>query len=102
MAAALVLSVGASAQQKGGGLFGRGQNDRDNSFEVGTSGVFNQGFGSNGSTLHNQGFGGNNGGITNQNFDVPIGSGLLVFMAAGSGYALSKKNKNKTNNKNRQ
>lgn len=99
MAVALSLPIGASAQQEGGGLFGRGQNEYNNPGEVSTSGVLNQGFGSNGSTLFNQGFGGTNGGITNQGFAVPIGSGLLVLMATGAGYASIKKNKkNKKSN----
>lgn len=115
MAVALALPIGASAQQEGGGLFGRGQNEYNTPGEVSTSGVLNQGFGSNGSMLHNQGFGGTgggfgnqgfggtNGGITNQGFAVPVGCGLLVLVAVGAGYASIKKNKKnkKTNQQNR-
>lgn len=59
-----------------------------------TGGLFNQGFGGTHGGLDNQNFGGTQGGITNEGFDVPIGSGLLVFVAAGAGYAsLKKRNK---------
>ena len=54
----------------------------------------NQGFGFTQDGLDNQGFGATNGGITNQTFgETPMGSGLLILLAAGAGYATLKKRK---------
>lgn len=52
-------------------------------------GVGNQGFGGGNGDIGNQGFGANQGGITNQGFGegAPLGSGLIVLMIAGVGYA---------------
>lgn len=50
--------------------------------------------------IDNQQFAGNNhgeGNINNQSFDVPIGSGLIIMLAAGGAYVL-KKRKNKSIN----
>ena len=113
MAGGLVSPSPAAAQHEGGGLLGRGQNDREAPGEVHGSGLLNQGFGSSGSTLFNQGFGGTQGGlgnqgfggtqggITNQGFQVPMGSGLLVLVAAGAGYASLKKRNKKQNKQNK-
>lgn len=114
MAVGLASPPTAAAQHEGGGLFGRGHNDRTSSGEVNGSGVLNQGFGGTTGGLLNQGFGGTqgglgnqnfggtHGGITNQGFDVTIGSGLFVLVAAGAGYASLKKRNKKQNKKNKQ
>ena len=108
MAGGLVLSPPMVAQNDGSrGLFGRGgNNDYANRSEVGASGLLNQGFGATAGNLtnqgfgftqdglDNQGFGATNGGITNQTFgETPMGSGLLILLAAGAGYATLKKRK---------
>ena len=108
MAGRLVLSPPMVAQNDGSqGLFGRGgNNDYVNRSEVGASGLLNQGFGATSDNLSNQGFGftqdgldnqgfgATNGGITNQTFgETPMGSGLLILLAAGAGYATLKKRK---------
>lgn len=108
MAAGVVLSPPMVAQNDGSrGLFGRGgNNDYANRNEVGASGLLNQGFGATAGNLtnqgfgftqdglDNQGFGATNGGITNQTFgETPTGSGLLILLAAGAGYATLKKRK---------
>lgn len=108
MAGGLVLSPPMAAQNDGSrGQFGRGGNNGyANRSEVGASGLLNQGFGATagnltnqgfGATagnLFNQGFGATNGGITNQTFGAtPMGSGLLILLAAGAGYATLKKRK---------
>ena len=107
MAEGLLLSPSMVAQNDGSrGLFGRGgNNDYVNRSEVGASGLLNQGFGATSDNLSNQGFGftqdgldnqgfgATNGGITNQTFGAPLGSGLLIMLAAGAGYATLKKRK---------
>ena len=107
MAAGVVLSPPMVAQNDGSrGLFGRGgNNDYANRSEVGASGFLNQGFGATAGNLtnqgfgftqgglDNQGFGATNGGITNQTFGAPLGSGLLILLAASAGYATLKKRK---------
>ncbi len=96
MAGGLVLSPPMVAQNDGSrGLFGRGGNNGyANRSEVGASGLLNQGFGATAGNLFNQGFGATNGGITNQTFGAtPMGSGLLILLAAGAGYATLKKRK---------
>ena len=104
---ALLFPIDMPAQQYGSnGLFGRGgNNDYVNRSEVGASGLLNQGFGATSDNLSNQGFGftqdgldnqgfgATNGGITNQTFGAPLGSGLLIMLAAGAGYATLKKRK---------
>ena len=87
------------AQQDGsGGLFGRG-NLRDGIEAQG--GILNQGFGGTQGGVTNQTFGGTQGGITNQTFgETPLGSGLLVMLAAGAGYATIKSKKKKNNKSN--
>ena len=61
-----------------------------------TSLMGKQGSGGTQGGLDNQDFGGTHGGITNQGFDVPLGSGLLVLVAAGAGYASLKRRDKKT------
>lgn len=57
-----------------------------------TNGLFGfQGFGGANGDINNQGFGGFQGGITNQGFsETPLGSGWLVMLVAGLGYATAK------------
>ena len=106
MSGGLVLSPPMVAQNDGSrGLFEGGNNDYANRSEVGASGLLNQGFGATAGNLtnqgfgfaqdglDNQGFGATNGGITNQTFGAPLGSGLLILLAAGAGYATLKKRK---------
>ena len=39
-----------------------------------------------------------NTGISNQQFGAPLGSGLIVMVAAGAGYAIIKRRKNNAKN----
>ena len=88
MAAALSLPLGASAQ--GQGLFGG---------DAGGGGYPLLGKGGGGAGVESpsfghQAFGANQeGGFTHQSFTSPTGSGLLVLLAAGMGYAAAKKRK---------
>ena len=101
----MLLPVGASAQQRYlyGGLFGYNTwftNAEEQEYglfryaveEDGYYNLFNQQFGSDeqgGYELYNQTFG--------QDYEeAPLGSGLLILVAAGAGYALKK---SKSNNK---
>lgn len=103
-----LLSPPIVAQNDGSrGMFGRGGNNNyANRSVVGASRLLNQGFGATDGNLtnqgfgftqdglDNQGFGATNGGITNQTFgETPMGSGLLILLAAGAGYATLKKRK---------
>ena len=107
MLLALLPSQTMTAQQDGShGLFGRGGNRDGTNISGGvmnqgfgaTSGNFiNQGFGFTQGELTNQGFGGTDGSITNQTFGTPLGSGLFVLLAAGTGYATLKTKKRKSN-----
>ena len=56
-----------------------------------TQSITNQTFGSNGYNLDNQTFGSNGYNLTNQTFGAPLGSGLLIMVMAGLGYAIVKK-----------
>ena len=93
MAALLSVPIAASAQYDGSrGVFGRGfeaEAEPSRSLMSGATGGYN---------LHNQQFGSEeNGGynLYNQSFEeVPLGSGLLILMAAGAGYALKKRKNN--------
>ena len=80
-------SICALAQ---GGLFQRGTSDGNTEKSMG---LLRNGETTN--TLTNQGFGNPVDGsdLTNQTFGSPIGSGLLVMLMAGAGYAALKKNK---------
>ena len=85
MAAEVLLPRTVSAQ----GLF-------NSSFgHSGSGGVSNSGFGQSGSTeVTNESFGTNSGDVNNQNFGkAPLGSGLLIMLAAGAGYATLKRKK---------
>ena len=64
-------------------------------------GVMGRGTGTVGVDFTGQGFGATDGDITGQTFGAPLGSGLLVMLAAGAGYATMKSRK-KQNNQNRQ
>ena len=102
LAAGMLLPAGASAQEESrrGGLFGLfgifDSDDPDNGMmgrgetEEGGYILFNQQFGTDangGYDLHNQTFG--------QPDDAPLGSGWLILVAAGAGYALKKRKNNK-------
>ena len=83
MAAGVLLPTIVSAQ----GLF-------NSSFgHSGGSGVSNGAFGNSGSTeVTNESFGTNSGDVNNQNFGkAPLGSGILIMLAAGAGYAILKR-----------
>lgn len=98
MLAGLALPMGAVAQ---GGMFGRGVSDEryygfggqglmQNRDEADATGVFsNQTFGNHIETDD----------ITNQTFGTPIGSGVLIMLAAGAGYATLKNRKRNKKNK---
>ena len=101
---AMLLPLTMVAQNDGShGLFGRGGSRDGTGASVGimsqgfgatSGGLINQGFGFTQGGLDNQGFGATNGGITNQTFgETPTGSGLLILLAAGAGYATLKKRK---------
>lgn len=95
LSAGLLLPMGASAQ-KGGGIFYRG----DKAENVDNVSLMNRGnFDNNGLSL--QGFGENQDGLSLQNFgeNAPLGSGWLVLMTAGVGYAAMKTRKNKKQTK---
>ena len=59
-------------------------------------GVMGRGTGTVGVDFTGQGFGATDGDITGQTFGAPLGSGLLVMLAAGASYATIKSRKNKT------
>ena len=87
MAAGVLLPMKVSSQ----GLF-------NSSFgHSGSSGVSNSGFGQSGSgsnEVTNENFGQSDGKVLNQNFGkAPLGSGLLIMLAAGAGYAVLKRKK---------
>ena len=85
MAAGVLLPMKVSAQ----GLF-------NSSFgHSGSGGVSNGAFGNYGSTeVTNESFGTNSGDVNNQNFGkAPLGSGILIMLAAGAGYATLKRKK---------
>ena len=89
MAAMLALPAMASAQESRsnfGGLFGT--NPTAESFSK-NQGMLNSGNRSGG--LSNQTFGAETGGSATETDVVPLGSGLLIMVAAGAGYALLKK-----------
>ena len=44
--------------------------------------------GGGGYNLNNEGFGNSNFNLQNQTFEAPLGSGLIVMLAAGGAYAL--------------
>ena len=84
---ALALPISGLAQ---GGIFQRGTSDGNTEKSMG---LLRNGETTN--TLTNEGFGNPVDGsdLTNQTFGSPIGSGLLVMLMAGAGYAALKKNK---------
>ncbi len=85
----LVLASPISTMAQGG-IFQRGKSDGNTEK---STGLLRNGGTTN--TLTNQGFGNPVDGsdLTNQTFGAPIGSGLLVMLMAGAGYATLKKNK---------
>ena len=83
MAAGVLLPMKLSAQ----GLF-------NSSFgHSGSGGVSNGAFGNSGSTdVDNENFGQSDSKVLNQNFGkAPLGSGLLIMLVAGAGYAVLKR-----------
>ena len=96
LAAGLLLPMGMSAQT-GGGVFYRGDKaeNTDNVSMMNRSNSSNNG-------LSLQGFGENQEGISLQNFgeqQSPLGSGWLVLVTAGVGYAAMQTRKNKKQTK---
>ena len=93
--AVMLCPTTVTAQYDGNrGLFGRG-----NEVDAAPNRSLLNPSGSDGITL--QGFGENQDGITLQNFgeEAPLGSGWLVLMGAGLGYAALKKRKTTKTNK---
>lgn len=97
MAAMLALPTMASAQESRsnfGGLFGTNPIGdlfgTDPTAETANEeeGMFG---GNRGGGLSNQTFGENSGGSATETDVAPLGSGLLIMVAAGAGYALLKK-----------
>ena len=89
--AVMTLTATNLSAQDGGGLFGRGETDAGNrageSFLLSNQ-QLGEGFGITNEQL------GNGFGITNQQLgSTPIGSGLLLLVGAGLGYAALKKKK---------
>lgn len=88
--ALVLLSTNANAQYDGNrGIFGKGENvDASPS-----RGIMDRGTTGSGITL--QGFGENQNNLTLQNFgeEAPLGSGWLILMGAGLGYAALKQRK---------
>ena len=95
LAAGMLLPLSVSAQT-GGGVFYRG----DEAESAGNSMMNRSNSSNNGLSL--QGFGENQEGISLQNFgeqQSPLGSGWLVLVTAGFGYAAMKTRKNKKQTK---
>ena len=65
------------------GFFRNNENLYDNRAEA-SGYIINQTFGQDPATPAT-------GGITNQQFGVPVGSGLLIMVAAGAGYAMARR-----------
>lgn len=80
MAIGLMLPSASHAQNDA--FFRYGDNFYTNRAEAGGN-ITNQTFGQDPAT-------GVTGGITNQQFGAPLGSGLLIMMMAGMGYAVAK------------
>ena len=102
VAAGLAVPVGTMAQ---GGMFGRGISD-ESYYSFGAQGPMlnRDGVDATGA-FSNQHFGNpiETDDITNQTFGTPLGSGVLIMLAAGAGYLTVKSRKrNKKNNKRRQ
>ena len=88
MAIGLVLPSTSHAQSDA--FFRDGDNFYTN--RDGTEGsLANQTFGNSSYSLTNQTFGSNGYILTNQTFGAPLGSGLLIMVMAGVGYAFAKK-----------
>ena len=99
VAAGMLLSANLSAQEqqsgRHGGLFGENTPSTSN-------GLMNRSESTVGGNFTGQGFGATNGNITGQTFGTtPLGSGLLVLLAAGAGYAAMKSKKTQKQNQNR-
>ncbi len=93
----LPTSLSAQEQQDGrpGGLFGENTSRTSN-------GLMNRSESTVGGYFTGQGFGATNGNITGQTFGTtPLGSGLIVLLAAGAGYATMKSKKTQKQNQNR-
>ena len=98
VAAGMLLSANLSAQEqqggRPGGLFGENTPSTSN-------GLMNRSESTVGGNFTGQGFGATNGNITGQTFGAPLGSGLIVLLAAGASYATFKSKKTQKQNQNR-
>ena len=97
VAAGLMLATHLSAQtqDRPGGLFGK-QTEEAQKGLMDRTGYFAY------SDITGQGFGATNGEITGQTFgqNAPLGSGLLVLLAAGAGYSVFKSRKKQNRKEN--
>ena len=89
-----MLPLGTFAQE---GLFQRGGTDGNGC----TNGLMDKSESTVGGNFTGQGFGATNGNITGQTFGAPLGSGLIVLLAAGASYATFKSKKTQKQNQNR-
>ena len=97
MATGLLWSPTLSAQEQNGrpgGLFGENNANTSN-------GLMNKSSGTAGGYFTGQGFGATGAELTGQTFgeEAPLGSGLLVLLAASAGYATLKTKKKQQNRK---
>ena len=89
-----LLPLGTFAQE---GLFQRGGTGGIG----GTNGLMDRNESTVGGNFTGQSFGATNGNITGQTFGAPLGSGLIVLLAAGASYATFKSKKTQKQNQNR-
>ncbi|MBR4390606.1 MAG: hypothetical protein IKT08_00655 [Bacteroidales bacterium] len=76
---AIVLGMTMTTFAEGGGLFERGNSNRENSGMINRDGI--------------PSLPGEHGLSGNQDANTPVGSGIAVLIGLGAAYALSKKNK---------
>ena len=88
---AIGLMVPSTGHAQNDQFFKNGEDLYNNRADAGGS-LTNQTFGNSGYSLTNQTFGSNGYNLTNQTFGAPLGSGLLIMVMAGVGYAIVKKN----------
>ena len=91
----LATHLSAQTQDRPGGLFGK-QTEEAQKGLMDRTGYFAY------SDITGQGFGATNGEITGQTFgqNTPLGSGLLVLLAAGAGYSVFKSRKKQNRKEN--
>ena len=96
VAVGMLLPATLSAQDgRPGGLF-------DENTSITSNGLMNRSESTVEGYFTGQGFGATNGNITGQTFGTtPLGSGLLVLLATGAGYAAMKSKKTQKQNQNR-